>query len=73
MRVVSRLSTGVSGGSVRFRGRVLPVLGTYGDAEAGQALALLGSEGELELAVRDGSAAEALGAGRGDAVTWLPA
>ena len=52
----------------RAAGRDLALLRTYADAEAGEALALAGSSGDVEVAVREGSAAEALGLGRGDAV-----
>lgn len=38
---------------------------TYADVEPGALLALIGSGGLLEISVRDGSAAAALGAGRG--------
>lgn len=40
----------------------------YGAAEPGEVLALIGSGGTLEVAVRDGSAAAKLSAGRGDPV-----
>jgi len=42
-------------------GHGLTVLSTYSDVAAGRPLALLGSEGWLEVAIRDGSAAETLG------------
>lgn len=42
---------------------------TYWDAAPGEALALIGSSGLLEIAVRDGSAAEALQLRVGDEVT----
>ena len=45
-----------------------PLVRTYADASPGALLALVGSAGLLELSVRDGSAAERLGAGRGTAV-----
>lgn len=38
---------------------------TYGDAGSGELLALVGSRGTIEVAVRDGSAAERLGLGVG--------
>lgn len=41
---------------------------TYADVAPGQALALVGSEGHLEIAVREGSAAQRLGLHVGDAV-----
>jgi hypothetical protein len=44
---------------------VVPVRRVYADAEPGAALALVGSNGLLELAVRDGSAAARLGVRRG--------
>jgi S-adenosylmethionine hydrolase len=56
------------GFEVRTRGRTLPVVETYGDLPAGRAGALVGSQGRLELAVRDGSAAVRLGARRGTPV-----
>ena len=46
---------------------------TYGDVAAGEPLALFGGSGLLELAVRDGNAAELLGLKRGDPVTLEPA
>ncbi|MGQ9522072.1 MAG: SAM hydrolase/SAM-dependent halogenase family protein [Anaerolineae bacterium] len=44
---------------------------TYGEAAMGEPLALVGSNGFLEIAVRQGSAAAALGAGPGAPVTLL--
>jgi S-adenosylmethionine hydrolase len=44
------------------------VVGTYAQADAEEVVALIGSTGALEVAVRDGSAARRLGAGRGTAV-----
>lgn len=46
----------------------LPFCRTYADAAPGAPLALINSYGLLEVAVRDGSAAEHLGAGVGDVV-----
>lgn len=45
-----------------------PLRRTYGDVEAGDVLALIGSLDTLEVSVRDGSAAQALGVERGAAV-----
>jgi S-adenosylmethionine hydrolase len=42
---------------------------TYADVEKGTLLALVGSDGYLELAVREGSAAERLGLGIGATLT----
>jgi S-adenosylmethionine hydrolase len=60
------------GGRVRFRKHDLPVRTTYASAEPGHLLALIGSEGELEIAIRDGSAAARLDAKTGEQVTWRP-
>ena len=49
--------------------RISGLARTYGDAPVGEAVALFGSSGYLEIAVREGSAAEALRVGRGDTVT----
>jgi hypothetical protein len=49
--------------------RVDETAATYGKARPGVPFALLGSGGRLEVALRDGSAAAALSAGRGAAVT----
>jgi hypothetical protein len=49
-----------------------PVRGTYGEAAEGEALALASSDGRVEIAVRNGSAAQALGVGAGAAVVLRP-
>ena len=61
---------GEVGGNPRIRlgGRSLPLVGTYGDLEEGQAGALVGSSGRLEIAVREGSAAARFKARRGTSV-----
>jgi S-adenosylmethionine hydrolase len=46
-------------------------LRTYAAAADGELLALVGSHGYLEVAVRNGSAAQLLGVGRGTAVQVL--
>ena len=51
--------------SVRIAGHRVPVARTYAD---GDIVAVINSDGLLEIAVRDGSAARTLGAGRGDKV-----
>jgi len=58
------------GGAPRIRlgGRRLRLVGTYGDLPPGQAGALIGSSGRLEIAVREGSAAAAFKARRGTPV-----
>jgi len=49
--------------------RRIPIRGTYAEARPGALLALVDSYGALEIAVRDGSAAERLGIGPGAAIT----
>jgi S-adenosylmethionine hydrolase len=54
-------------------GRELVRATTYGELSPGATGFLAGSQGYLELAVRDGSAAAALGLSRGDVLEfWLP-
>jgi S-adenosylmethionine hydrolase len=56
---------------VRVKGRDLGRLRrTYWDVAPGKPLALIGSSGLLEIAVRDGSAAAELGVKVGDEVTF---
>jgi len=54
--------------AVRVGGRTLRVVSTYGDLRPHAAGALVGSEGRLEIAVREGSAAAQLRARRGTPV-----
>jgi S-adenosylmethionine hydrolase len=55
--------------NVRIAGRQVHGLkGTYADASSGQMVALIGSGGQLEVALRDGNAAAALGVHIGDDV-----
>jgi S-adenosylmethionine hydrolase len=51
-------------------GHAIPVRGTYAEAERGEVLALTGSTGYLEIAVRDGSAVEILGLEPGSQVVY---
>ena len=53
---------------VEAAGRRLPLARTYGDVAEGEPLALIGSADLLEVAVRNGSAAAALGLERGSEV-----
>ena len=53
------------GGEVEVEGLTLPVRRTYADSLSGEPTALVGSSGLVEIAVRDGSAAELLGLRRG--------
>jgi S-adenosylmethionine hydrolase len=50
-------------------GREIPFMRTYSDVEAGRSVALVNAFGAVEVAVRDGSAAQVLGAGRGTDIT----
>jgi S-adenosylmethionine hydrolase len=60
------------GGVLAVAGRRIALARTYGDAEPGAPLALVGSSGLVEIAVRDGSAAAELGLARGSAVVLVP-
>jgi len=60
------------GGRVQVNGLSLALRRTYSEAQAGEALALVGSSGLVEIAVRDGNAAEQLGLRRGSSVALLP-
>lgn len=57
-----------AGAVVTAATRAAPVVTHYQAVAAGEALALVGSFGTLEVSVRDGSAARTLGLGRGAAV-----
>lgn len=54
---------------VEVGGRTIPVARAYADVQPLGVVALTGSSGLLEIAVRDGSAAQTLGLGRGTTVT----
>jgi S-adenosylmethionine hydrolase len=60
------------GGEVQVAGLTLALRRTYADAVAGEAIALVGSSGLVEVAVRDGSASSLLGLARGSSVVLLP-
>jgi S-adenosylmethionine hydrolase len=51
--------------AVTIGARTVRLVATFGEAEPGELLALWGSGGRLEIAVREGSAARVLGVGRG--------
>ena len=53
---------------VRVGNRVVPLARTYADVAVGEPVALVGSSGLLEIAIRNGNSAESLGLQRGDAV-----
>jgi len=60
------------GGQVQVAGLTLALRRTYADTAEGEPLALVGSSGLVEIAVRDGSASEKLGLRRGSGVVLLP-
>ena len=45
---------------VRVKGQTMPLVHTYGEVEPGEPLALIGSSGLLEIAIREGSAGKQL-------------
>jgi S-adenosylmethionine hydrolase len=51
---------------------VVRLVGTYSEAKLGECVALVSSFGTLEIAQRDGNAAETLGFGRGEVVRAAP-
>ena len=59
------------GGEVHVGALALPVRRTYADVATGEAVALVGSSGLVEIAVRDGSAATKLGLRRGSEVVLV--
>ena len=66
--ITARDLAGATVREVRVGGRPARFVSTFGDGEPGELLALVGSGGRLEIAVREGSAAAAVGAGRGTPV-----
>jgi hypothetical protein len=65
--LVTNLSAPEAGapGSVEVAGRALPLSRTYADVAPGALVAVVGSSGRVEIALRDGSAAAHLGTGAG--------
>jgi len=61
---------GLRAGTVEAAGLSLPLRRTYGEAPVGAPIAIVGSSGLIELAVRDGSAARVLHLTRGSAVLF---
>lgn len=57
----------------RIADRDVRVTGTYGDAEEGELIALINSDGMLEVAVRNGSAAQNLNLPRGASIELINA
>ena len=69
---VSMLRDALDQARVHAGGCELPMLRTYADAASGAPLALAGSSGYIEVAVREGSAAETLGLRRGSPLLVVP-
>jgi S-adenosylmethionine hydrolase len=63
---------GLRGGSIEVAGHTLAIVRTYADTAPGAPTALCGSNGLIEIAVRDGNAAALLGVGRGTGVVYRP-
>ncbi|MGZ8379204.1 MAG: SAM hydrolase/SAM-dependent halogenase family protein [Gemmatirosa sp.] len=63
----------LGGGAIEVDGHALPLRRVYEDVASGAPLALVGSNGLVEIAVRDGSAAAHLGLARGARVVLRPA
>src|SRR5690242_6568344 len=61
---------GLRAGVVEAAGTLLPLRRTYADVEPGAALAIVGSSGLIEVAIRDGSAARQLNLTRGSPVIF---
>jgi S-adenosylmethionine hydrolase len=61
--------TGRGDGTVELGGQLLRLSRTFADVMEGELLALVGSHGLIEVAVRGGNAARTLGVGRGAPVT----
>lgn len=64
---------GLRTGTVEAAGLSLPLRRTYGEAAVGAPVAIVGSSGLIELAVRDGNAARVLHLARGSAVLYRAA
>jgi S-adenosylmethionine hydrolase len=59
---------GLRGRAVEVNGSLLPLRRSYAEVRGGEPIALVGSTGLIEIAVRDGSAAATMGLGRGSVV-----
>lgn len=66
--LITNLLTREAHGMVKIAGRGARLVRTYGDAAPGELVALIGSSGLVEIAVREGNASALLSVGRGEAV-----
>lgn len=66
--LISDLPAAEAGKEVTILGRTLPIMTTYEEATGGELLAYIGSQGTVEIAVRDGRADSALSAPPGTPV-----
>jgi S-adenosylmethionine hydrolase len=71
---VTNLRAAIAGGGaiVEVASRELPLVRTYADVAPGEPLALVGSSGRLEIAIRNGHATRVLGLARGARVILTP-
>lgn len=67
---ITNLLAGHRAGDVMVAGTVLPLRRTYSDLREGEAGAVVGSAGLIEIVVREGSAAHTLELRRGSEVMW---
>lgn len=65
---VSRFGAPKNGAELRIGSRSIPIVETYADVSSGGALALIDSLGHLEVAIRDGHAADQFALTVGDAL-----
>jgi S-adenosylmethionine hydrolase len=65
-----KVATASRSGTIEVAGRELPFVRTYADVAPGEVLALVGSSGRLEIAVRNGHATRTLGLARGSRVIF---
>jgi S-adenosylmethionine hydrolase len=71
--LISDLPAREAGSTVAIVGRRMPIVRTYRDVPANELLAYIGSQGTVEIAVRDGRADRALDAPRGTPVVPIVA
>jgi S-adenosylmethionine hydrolase len=62
---------GVHDGELRIGDRGIPLRRTYADVAPGEAVALVGSSGLIEIAIRDGDAATQLNLTRGSTIRFI--